>query len=154
MRHGFQLADITHCKDVIMGMIASQITSLMIVYSTIYSGADQRKHQSSTSLAFVMGIHWWPVNSPHKWPVRRKMFPFDDSSCFLWLVGLNIDWDCLMPHCIMGSRDQWEMPPFFRPQWQSLRLCTTLTTGKCLPFELCKWTVKESSLFLLKHHPW
>ena len=45
---------------------------------TVYSGADQRKHQSSTSLAFVRGIHRWPVNSPHKWPVARKMFPFDD----------------------------------------------------------------------------
>ena len=44
----------------------------------IYSGADQRKHQSSASLAFVRGIHRWPVNSPHKWPVTRKMFPFDD----------------------------------------------------------------------------
>ena len=54
------------------------ITSLTIVYSTIYSGSDQRKHQSSTSLAFVRGIHWWPVNSPHKWPVTRKMFPYDD----------------------------------------------------------------------------
>ena len=67
-----------HYSDVIMGAIASQITSLTIVYSTIYSGADQRKHQSSASLAFVRGIHRWPVNSPHKWPVTRKMFPFDD----------------------------------------------------------------------------
>ena len=42
------------------------------------SGADQRKHQSSTSLAFVQGIHRWPVNSPHKWPVTREIFPIDD----------------------------------------------------------------------------
>ena len=61
-----------------MSTIASQITSLTIVYSTIYSGADQSKHQSSASLAFVWGIHRGPVNSPHKWPVTRKMFPFDD----------------------------------------------------------------------------
>ena len=61
-----------------MGTIASQITSLTIVYSTVYSGADQSKHQSSASLAFVWGIHRGPVNSPHKWPVTRKMFPFDD----------------------------------------------------------------------------
>ena len=58
--------------------MASQITSLAIVYTIVYSGADQRKHQSSASLAFVRGIHQWPVNSPHKWPVTRKMFPFDD----------------------------------------------------------------------------
>ena len=61
-----------------MGAIASQITSLTIVYSTVYSDVDQRKYQSSASLAFVRGIHRGPVNSPHKWPVTRKMFPFDD----------------------------------------------------------------------------
>ena len=68
----------THYDDVIMGVIASLITSLPIVYSTVYSDADQRKHQSSASLAFVWGIHRGPVNPPHKWPVTRKMFPFDD----------------------------------------------------------------------------
>ena len=62
-----------------MGMMASQVTSLTIVYSAIYSGADQRNHQSSTSLAFVRWIHRWPVNSPHKWPVTRIMFPFQGS---------------------------------------------------------------------------
>ena len=50
-----------HYYDVIKGAMASQITSLAIVYSTDYSGTDQRKHQSSTSLAFVRGIHRWPV---------------------------------------------------------------------------------------------
>ena len=65
-------------NDVIMGTMASQITSLTIVHWTVYSDADQRKHQSSKSLAFVRGIHRWPVNSPHKGPVTRKMFPFDD----------------------------------------------------------------------------
>ena len=58
--------------------MASQITNLTIVYSTVYSGADQRKHQSSASLAFVGGIHRWPVNSPHKGLVTRKMILFDD----------------------------------------------------------------------------
>ena len=67
-----------HYGDVIMTTIASQITSLTIVYSTVYPGADQRKHQSSASLAFVRVIHRGPVNSPHKWPVTRKMFPFGD----------------------------------------------------------------------------
>ena len=68
----------SHYNDVIMRTIASQITSLTIVYSIVYSDADQRKHQSSASLAFVRGIHRGPVNSPHKWPVTRKMLPFDD----------------------------------------------------------------------------
>ena len=61
-----------------MGTIASQIISLMILYSTVYSDANQRKYQSSASLAFVWGIHRSPVNSPHRWPVTRKLFPFDD----------------------------------------------------------------------------
>ena len=72
------VAETSHYNDVIIGAIASQITSLTIVYSMVYSGADQRKHESSASLAFVRGIHRGPVNSPHKWPVTRKMFPFDD----------------------------------------------------------------------------
>ena len=67
-----------HYCDVIMNTITSQITSLTIVYLTVNSGLDQRKHQSSASLAFVRGIHRRPVNSPHKGPVTRKMFPFDD----------------------------------------------------------------------------
>ena len=61
-----------------MSAMASQITTLMIVYSTVYWGTDQRKHQSSASTAFVRGIHRWPVNSPHKGPVTRETFPFDD----------------------------------------------------------------------------
>ena len=56
--------------------MAPQITSVSIVYSTVCWGADQRKHQSSASLAFVRGIHRWPVNSPRNGPVTRKMFPF------------------------------------------------------------------------------
>ena len=67
-----------HCYDVIMSAMASQTTSVSIVCLTVYSGADQSKHLSSASLAFVRGIHRWPVNSPHKGPVTRKMFPFDD----------------------------------------------------------------------------
>ena len=67
-----------HYNDIIMITMASQITSLTIVYSSVYSSADQRKHQSSVSLAFVRGIHQSSANSPHKGPVTRKKFPFDD----------------------------------------------------------------------------
>ena len=73
--HGTHFVD---TSDVIMGTMTSQITSLTIVHSTVYSGADQRKYQSSVSLAFVRGIHRWPVNFPHKGPVLRIMLPFDD----------------------------------------------------------------------------
>ena len=87
-----QPIDFNHYRNVIMSAIASQITSLTIVYSAVYSDADQRKHQISASLAFVQGIHRIPVNSPHKRPVTRKMLSFDDiimnaeiSVTMLWL---------------------------------------------------------------------
>ena len=67
-----------HYNEVIMIAMVSQITSRTAVYSIVYSDADQRKHQSSASLSFVLGIHRLQVNSSHKWPVTRKMFPFDD----------------------------------------------------------------------------
>ena len=71
-----------------MSAMTSQITSLTIVYSAVYSGADQRKHQSSASLAFVREIHRWPVNSPHKWPVTRIFFHLMTSSWHLqvWFI--------------------------------------------------------------------
>ena len=61
-----------------MSGMASQITGVSIVCPTVGSGADQRIHQSSASLAFVRGILRWPMNSPHRRPVTRKMYPFDD----------------------------------------------------------------------------
>ena len=65
-----------------MSVTASQITSLMIVYSTVYSDTDERKPQSSASLDFVRGIHWQQVNSPHIGPVILcgKCFHFMTSS--------------------------------------------------------------------------
>ena len=82
-----------HYSDAIIGATASQITSLTIVYATVYSGANQRKHQSSPPLAsvrywpFVRGIRRWPVNSLHKWPVTRKMFPFVDV--IMWQKSID-----------------------------------------------------------------
>ena len=67
-----------HYSGVIMNAMLSQITGVSIVHSTVCWTSDPRKHQRSASLAFVKGIHRWPVNSPHKGPVTRKMFPFDD----------------------------------------------------------------------------
>ena len=89
-----------HYSDVIMGSIASQITSLKIVYSSVYSGADQRKHQSYAPLAFVRGIHRWPVNSPNKGPVTRKNasiwwrhHAFVNQLRMVLLWGINIGLD-------------------------------------------------------------
>ena len=82
-----------HYSDAIMSAMASQITGVTIVYPTVCSGTDQRKHESSASLAFVGGIHRWPVNFLHKGPVTRKMFPFDDDT--MWWITFpahaNID---------------------------------------------------------------
>ena len=75
--------------------MASQIISLTIVYSTDYTGADQRKYQGPASLAFVRGIHLRPGNSPHKGPVTRQTFPFDDVIMIIMVntieKTLNID---------------------------------------------------------------
>ena len=95
-----------HYCDVTMGTNASHIASLTIVYSTVYSGADQRKHQSSASLAFVRGIHRRPVNSPHKWPVTRKMFPFDDVIMYqrvhlATIMGHSMSWCVLIQFFVL-----------------------------------------------------
>ena len=74
-----------HYSDVIMSAMAPQIT-VSIVYSTACSGADQRKHQSSAPLAFVRGIHRWPMNFPHKGPVTRKTF----SNSIWWRLHVYI----------------------------------------------------------------
>ena len=86
-----------HYNDVIMGSKASQIASLTIVYSTVYLGADQRKHQSPASLTFVRGIHRWPMKFPHKWSVTRKMLPFDDVIMYLPALSQTMA-DCFTYH--------------------------------------------------------
>ena len=62
-----------------------QITGASIVYWAGCSGANERKHQSSASLPFVWGIDRWPVNSPHKGSVARKMIPCDA----IWQIKAN-----------------------------------------------------------------
>ena len=98
-----------------MTTLASQITSLTIVYSTVYSGAHQRKHQSSASLAFVRGIHRRPVNSPHKWPVTRKMFPFDNV--IMKVLGVTVDDRLQFSEHVsaFGSKAAWQLNTLSRP---------------------------------------
>ena len=81
----------SHYTDFIMSTMASQITGVCIVCSTVCSGADQRKHHSPAPLTFVKGMHQWPVNSPHKGPVTQKMLPFDD----VIMLMQNHRYDCL-----------------------------------------------------------
>ena len=76
-----------------MTSIASQITSLTVVYSIFYSDADQRKHQSSASLAFVWGIHrdrWIPRT---KGQLRGKCFHLMTSSWYSY-VNAYVDFIC------------------------------------------------------------
>ena len=73
-----------------MNKVASQITSVSIVCSTVSSDTYQRKHQRSASLAFVRGIHRWLVNSPHQRPITRKMHPFDDVIMEWWNVPYTV----------------------------------------------------------------
>ena len=81
----FSYSNYSHYDDVIMSAMVSQITSLTIVSSTVYSGADQRKHQSSLS-PFLCG---------HKWPVMRKMFPFDD-------IIMIMDFQHVLTHSLLS----------------------------------------------------
>ena len=85
----------SHYNDVIMTTIASQITSLAVVYSTVYSDADQRKHQSSASLAFVWGIHrdrW----IPRKGQLRGKCFHLMTSSCVIEKLWWKVFWNSIL----------------------------------------------------------
>ena len=85
--HPFQELSLTnlHYNDVIMTTIASQITSLAVVYSTVYSDADKKKPSKLHVTGLCVGNSPWPVNSPHKGPVTRKMFPIDDVIMFHWI---------------------------------------------------------------------
>ena len=108
-----------------MSTIASQITSLTIVYSIVYSDADQRKHQSSASLAFVRGIHGGPVNSSHKWPVSRKMFPFDDVIMLYNWSDLWKTW-CRPEFVNLFIKTEWQF--FFTfAQWHALQINDQMT---------------------------
>ena len=128
-----------------MSSIASQITSPRIVFSTVYLDTDQRKHQSSASLAFVQGIHRKPVNSPHKWPVTRKMFPFDDV-----IMDLVMD-------LVMDVVRTWllSITPFFQ-NWK--RSCwarnMTMTGSYCWLRRNSAWNAVQPSTSRLKMHYW
>ena len=97
-----------HCNDIIMSAMVSQITGVSMVCFALCSGAHQRKHQNSASLALVRGSRRWPVNSPHKRPVTRKMFPYDDviSISSVSQKTTSLQWNnCL---CTLWWRHQME----------------------------------------------
>ena len=103
--------------------MASQIIRVFIVCWTVCSGADQRKHQSSASLAFVRGIHRWPVNSPHKRPVTRKLLIFDDviMNCAIFNHIIMHGWypaHCLTMVAICFQRWLWSTLVQFMVWWR------------------------------------
>ena len=120
-----------HYDDVIMTMLASQITSLPVVCSIVYSDVNQRKHQSSASLAFVREIHRGPVNFPHKWPVTRKMFPFDD----VIMIPMNSrevnvqSWDSWV-HYRSRKTKKFRWIPLTEGQYRGM--CFHLMTSSCV----------------------
>ena len=124
-------------SGVVMSAMTSQITGITIVYSIVFSGADQRKHQSSASLAFVRRIHRWLVNSPHKGPKTRKMFhlmtshdPGLSSLMEHWLhqtVTLVIYLYRLVREQLCNSRQVW---------WESKERETTETETE---ISICLW---------------
>ena len=92
-----------HYSDVIMSSMASQITGVSVVYSTVSLSADQTNYESSASLAFVRRIHRWPVDSLHKGPVTRKRIRFDDV-----IMNISCSWQGVHKdtHCWKQAR-QW-----------------------------------------------
>ena len=83
--------DYHHYSDLIMSAIGSEITGVLIICLIVCPGTDQRKQQSSALLAFVRGIHRWPVNSPHKGPVMREIFPFDDVIMIIFIMVFTVN---------------------------------------------------------------
>ena len=135
-----------HYNDVIMSAMASQITSVSIVCSTVCPSADQRKHQSSASLAFLWGIHQWPANSPHK-PVTWKMFPFDDV---IMLCGHHPCFGCLSGNNIAVEHREWYKEHMFKDDGVLDRsvntdfvfnfvVCVSLITGADIFTDMLLW---------------
>ena len=146
-----------HYDDVIMTTMASQITSLTVVYSIVYSDADERKHQSSASLAFVWGIHrdrWIPRT---KGQLRGKCFHLMSSSCS--------DAETTLPRrgmaTVVGSFAQ-QAPDHQHDNSTKIRVCKCHITlhmhcVKIYPVNKMwlKWEGKWGSRwFLWNHKPW
>ena len=128
---------IVHYSDVIMSTMASQITRLTIVYS----GADQRKHQSSASQAFVRGTHRWRVNYHHKGPVTRKMFPVDDVIMYSDYHRHNSTFVYLTVAMLTASRMSWRvrLAMVVGLKLQSSRILFDQHTGPSLQIYKIRW---------------
>ena len=124
-----------------MGAIACQITGLSIVCSAVCSGVDHRKHQSSTSLAFVRGIHRWPVKSLHKRQITRNMFPFDD----VIMSDGNIDMTSWL-HCWTANKNNSKLGDMWKTDLR-ITFCLQLFV-KCSMKQKHWWSTNKHSKFL------
>ena len=104
--------------------MASLITGVSFIYAVVWSGADDRNHQSSASLVCVQGIHQSPVNSPHKGPVTRKMFPFDNVIVILKYAHGLWRWS-LRPDVVKDWVTNWI------DTWSLQCTLTNIPTPKC-----------------------
>ena len=124
-----------HYSDAMISAMASEIHGVSTVYSRLCSGVDQRKHQSSASLAFVRGLHRRPVSSPHKGLVTRKMFPFDDVIVYFWIPVYIIQVCCLFVKRM--------------PNYMWFHAMLTSLSGLCV---LARNWSKESSEYIRVNH--
>ena len=147
-----------YSSDVIISTMASQITSLRIVYSTVYSGADQRKHQSSASLAFERRIHRWPVNSPHQRPVMRKMFPFDDIIMNIFIKNIvtgNYSNERLILHLNVEINCDFLEHMEFQSLYNHKKKWQTVAGGQCWEKKISfSWWLNHLQLSLYQHSRW
>ena len=144
--HNLSQCMLVHYDDVIMTMLASQITSLMVVYSIVYSGVNQRKHQSSASLAFVREIHRGPVNFPHKWAVTRKMFPFDDVIMKMWQAISRTSGTST--HCIYMPRLILRLAP---RKWETSLQSNAVSHWQDANLESALYVITDAYVHQVKH---
>ena len=124
----------------------------------LIQSADKRKHQSSASLAFVRGIHRWPVNSPLKGPITRKMFSLDDVIMVSGsVIGASPHCGLVMPY---GNTDQGcsgnglladGTKPLPKPM-SIYRRCGSPTFTPCQIPRKCSWY--QFIKYLWEKHKW
>ena len=133
----------THYSDVMMNPMASLTTGVSIASSAVCSGTN--KKNIKVLRYWPLWIHRWPVNSPYKWPVMRKMFPFDDVIMHsLTLSQWSSSGFPVAIQCAWNSDPSvhWnatgEMPVCF--QWCSSGLPVAFQWSSSV-FQLCKLTL-------------
>ena len=146
-------ADFKHYSDMITRAMASQITGFSLLCSNVCSGADQREHANSASLAYVKGNQRWPLDSLHKGPVTEKIFPFHEGimekrntiSCSparaMGRLFKVIWWKLAILKMFNGRKSQTTVP------W--VTVCVYLSNSICSPGCLVLYSVATNSVFML-----